>query len=128
MFMQVKLQLLAALPQILQRASFKLGNPLNIVSGGMEFMVMMLSVTVEPMSAMQRRCWKTGFKMEGDVSYFFNLIFRNKKKFKGHVTNSFLLIFLKKSRVKFKMHSASVNSKIEYLKNIKRKVWTKISN
>ena len=33
-----------------------------------------------------------------------------------------------KSRVKFKMHSASVNSKIEYLKNIKRKVWTKISN
>ena len=56
-------------------------------------MVVMLSVTVEPMSAMQRRCWKTGFKMEGDVSYFLNLIFRNKKKFKGNVTNSFLLVF-----------------------------------
>ena len=75
MFMQVKLLLLAALPQILQRASFKLGNPLNIVSGGMEFMVMMPSVTVEPMSAMQRRCWKTGFKMEGGVSYFFIILF-----------------------------------------------------
>ena len=70
MFMQVKLLLLAALPQILQRASFKLGNPLNIVSGGMEFMVMMLSVTVDPKSAMQRRCWKTGLKMKGVVSYF----------------------------------------------------------
>ena len=74
MFMQVKLQLLAALPQILQRASFKLGNPLNIVSGGMEFMVMMLSVTADPMSAMQRRCWKTGFKMEGGVSYLFIIL------------------------------------------------------
>ena len=30
----------------------------------------MLFVTVELMSAMQRRYWKTGFKMEGDVSYF----------------------------------------------------------
>ena len=69
MFIQVKLLLLAALPQILQRASFKLDNPLNIASGGMEFMLMMLSVTVELMSAMQRRCWKTGLKMEGDVSY-----------------------------------------------------------
>ena len=56
MFMQVKLLLLAALPQILQRASFKLGNPLNIVNGGTVSMVVMLSVTVEPMSAMQRRC------------------------------------------------------------------------
>ena len=91
-------------------------------------MVVMLSVTVEPMSAMQRRCWKTGFKMEGDVSYFFNLIFRNKKKFKGHVTNSFLLILKKKSRVKFKMHSASENSEIENLKNLKRKIWTKSSS
>ena len=68
------------LPQILQRASFKLGNPLNTVSGGMESLVVMLFVTVELMSAMQRRCWKTGFKMEGDVSFFF--IFRNKKKSK----------------------------------------------
>ena len=71
MFMQVKLQLLATLPQILQRASFKLDNPPNTVNGGMGSMVVMLSVTVEPMSAMQRRCWKTGFKMEGDVSYSF---------------------------------------------------------
>ena len=59
---------MAALPQILQRASFKLGNPLNIVNGGTESMVVMLSVTVEVMSAMEKRCWKTGFKMEGDVS------------------------------------------------------------
>ena len=72
---------MAALPQILQRASFKLDNPLNTVSGGMESLVVMLFVTVELMSAMQRRCWKTGFKMEGDVSYFF-LLFRNKKKSK----------------------------------------------
>ena len=36
----------------------------------MESMEVMLFVTVELMSAMQRRYWKTGFKMEGDVSYF----------------------------------------------------------
>ena len=69
------------LPQILQRASFKLGNPLNSVNGGMGLLVVMLSVTVELMSAMQRRCWKTGFKMEG-VSFFF-IIFKNKKKSKS---------------------------------------------
>ena len=34
-------------------------------------MVMMLCATVELMSAMQRRCWKPGFKMEGDVGYLF---------------------------------------------------------
>ena len=39
------------------------------MNGGIESMVTMLSVTVELMSAMQRRCWKPGFKMEGDVSY-----------------------------------------------------------
>ena len=67
----------------MQRASFKLGNPLNTVNGGMESLVVMLSVTVELMSAMQRRFWKTGFKMEGDVSFsFFFIIFRNKKKYK----------------------------------------------
>jgi hypothetical protein len=74
MFIQVKLLLLAVLPQILQRASFKLDNPLNIVSGGTEFMVVMLSVTVDPKSAMQRRCWKTGLKMKGVVSYLFIIL------------------------------------------------------
>ena len=38
-------------------------------------MVVMQSVTVELMSAMERRCWKTGFKMEGHVSYFLFSLF-----------------------------------------------------
>jgi hypothetical protein len=42
-------------------------------------MVIMLSVTVELMSAMERRCWKTGFKMEGDVSYFFLLYLERRR-------------------------------------------------
>ena len=50
------------------------------MSGGMEFMVMMLCVTVELMIAMQRRCWKTGFKMEGDVSYFIFLLYLETRK------------------------------------------------
>ena len=33
--------------------------------------IVMLFATVEPMSATQRRCWKTGLKMEEDVNYFF---------------------------------------------------------
>ena len=53
------------------------------MNGGMESLVVMLSVTVELMSAMQRRCWKTGFKMEGDVSFLFVCLFfmfRNTRK------------------------------------------------
>ena len=121
---------MVALPQILQRASFKLGNPPNTVNGGMGSMVVMLSVTVELMSAMQRRCWKTGFKMEGDVSYFL-LYLETRKSIKDHkACDEELTTYLSvdKSRVKFKMHSASENSEIEYLKNLKRKIWAKTSS
>ena len=48
------------------------------MNGGMESTVMMLSVTVEQMSAMQMSCWKTGLKMEGDVG-FFNILSKKKK-------------------------------------------------
>ena len=44
------------------------------MNGGTESMEVMLFVTVELMSAMQRRCWKTGFKMEGDVSCFLSYL------------------------------------------------------
>ena len=95
-------------------------------------MVMMLSVTVELMSAMERRCWKTGFKMEGDVSYFILLLYlETRKSIKDHkACDEELTTYLSvdKSRVKFKMHSASENSEIEYLKNLKRKIWAKTSS
>ena len=70
-------------------------------------MVVMLSVTVEPMSAMQRRCQKTGLKMEEDVNYYVLIFYYTQKqkslrdqKVKGHVTNSLLLISKKPGQTK----------------------------
>ena len=69
----------------------------------------------------------------GGCKLFLNLLLylETRKSIKDHkACDEELTTYLSvdKSRVKFKMHSASVNSKIEYLKNIKRKVLTKISN
>ena len=63
---------------------------------------MMLYVTVELMGATQMRCQKSGFIMEGDVSFIYIYHIQKKEtveKFKSHETNSLLFISEKASRV-----------------------------
>ena len=62
---------------------------------------------------------------------YFLLCLETRKSIKDHkACDEELTTYLSvdKSRVKFKMHSASESSEIDYLKNLKRKIWAKTSS